>query len=143
MANSLMAEAETMREFGETLNALDEQQKAYYQAMAVNAQQLIDLGSKTEKAINQINTVVDEDLMKNYEDEEKARLKAEAENKNGSFEKEKEDFAKSIYGEKAKVSGNQILDEKGEVVREFTSNEDWINEMAAANATLEAAEAME
>jgi hypothetical protein len=74
MAQSLISEASTMKEFGETLNALDAQEKAYYQAMALNAQQLLDLGSITEKGVNQINTVFDEDLMKDYEEAEKARL---------------------------------------------------------------------
>jgi hypothetical protein len=41
------------------------------------------------------------------------------------------------------VDGNKILDEAGNVVREFTDNEAWINEMAAADATKQAAEAME
>jgi hypothetical protein len=48
MANSLIEESATMKEYGETLNALDAQEKAYYQAMAVNAQQMLDLGAKTE-----------------------------------------------------------------------------------------------
>jgi hypothetical protein len=111
--------------------------------MALNAQQLLDIGSITEKGMNQINTVFDEDLMKNYEEAEKARLQAEAENKDGNFDKEKEDFVKSVYGDKARVDGNKVLDEKGEVIREFENDEAWINEMAAANATKEAAEAME
>jgi hypothetical protein len=94
--------------------------------------------------MNQINTVVDEDLMKNYEDAEKERLEKEIEGSNSEeFDKEKENFAKSVYGENAKVEGNKILNEKGEVVREFKDDEAWINEMAAANATLKAAEAME
>ena len=37
MAESLLEEAETMREYGESLNAMDAAQKAYYQAMATNA----------------------------------------------------------------------------------------------------------
>jgi hypothetical protein len=37
MAAGLVEEAETMKEFGWTLNALEEQEKAYYQAMALNA----------------------------------------------------------------------------------------------------------
>ena len=143
MAQSLISEASTMKEFGQTLNALNEQEKAYYQAMALNAQQLLDMGSITEKGVNQINTVFDEDLMKDYEETERARLQAEADDKNGNFDKEKEDFVKSVYGDKARVDGNKVLDEKGEVIREFEDDEAWINEMAAANATKEAAEAME
>jgi hypothetical protein len=52
MASSLIEEAETMKEYGETLNALDAQEKAYYQAMATNAQQLIDLGKYSEQQMN-------------------------------------------------------------------------------------------
>jgi hypothetical protein len=36
---------------------------------------LLDLGSFTQKQMDTINTVVDEDLMKIYEDNEKERLK--------------------------------------------------------------------
>ena len=143
MAEALVADAETMKEFGDTLNKTDEQQKAYYQAMAINAQSFIDMGSMNEQAQNQINTVVDEDLMKDFEEAERERLTKEIDGSNSEeFEKQKEAYAKSVYGANARVDGDQILDEKGEVVREFTDDESWINEIAAANATEKAAAAM-
>jgi hypothetical protein len=40
------------------------------------------------------------------------------------------------------VDGNQILDEKGEVIREFEDDEEFAQAMAAAQATKEAADAM-
>ena len=142
MANSLLTEAETMLEYGQTLNAVEEQEKAYYQAMALNAQQLLDLGSFTQQQMDTINTVVDEDLMKIYEDNEKERLENQMDADALAFEKSKEDFAKMVYGEGARVKGNKIVDETGETLREFDNDESWINEMAAANATKQAAEAM-
>jgi uncharacterized protein with gpF-like domain len=94
-----------------------------------------------------MSTVVDEDLMKAYEDQRKAELNKTKEkdgssDENTDWTQEKENFAKQQYGENARVEGNKILDEKGEVIREFTNDEAWINEMAAADATLQAAEAM-
>ena len=142
MAQSLLEESETMREFGESLNSLNEQEQAIYSAMALNAQQLLDLSSFTQTQMDQINTVFDDKLMKSFEESEKERLKTEAEDKDGNFEKEKEDFAKAVYGNDARVKGNKIVDEKGETIREFENEEAWINEIAAANATKEAAEAM-
>jgi hypothetical protein len=89
-----------------------------------------------------INTVVDEDLMKIYEDSEKERLEKQMDADEEAFKKSQEEFAKMVYGEGARVKGNKIVDEAGETLREFDKKEDWINEMAAANATQEAAEAM-
>ena len=144
MANALLSDTGELLEFGQHLNAVDEQQKAYYQAMALNAQQLLDLGKYNEHQMNQINTIVDEDLMKNYEEAEKERLQAQAEESSDKeFDKAKEDFAKSIYGDKVRVDGNKIIDEKGETLREFEDDEAWIQEIAMANATQKAAEAME
>ena len=143
MAKSLVEESETMLEFGQALNATDAAQKAYYQAMATNAQQLIDLGAHSEQQIDQMNTVVDEDLMKAYEDQRKAELTTMKDEKGQEqFNQAKADFVKQQYGSNARVEGNKVLDEKGEVIREFTNDDAWIAEMAAADATLHAAEAM-
>ena len=142
MAQALMDESETLLEFGNTLNAVDAQEKAYYQAMATNAQQLLDLGQFSEQALNQINTIVDEDLMKVYEEAEKERLLKESKEDENEFEKSKEAFARATYGSNAKVVGNKIIDEKGETVREFSDDKEWINQIAAAEATTKAAEAM-
>jgi predicted RNA-binding Zn ribbon-like protein len=59
-----------------------------------------------------------------------------------AFKKSQEEFAKMVYGEGARVKGDKIIDETGETLREFDDDESWINEIAAANATKDAAEAM-
>ena len=144
MAKSLLEESETMLEFGQALNATDAAQKAYYQAMATNAQQLIDLGAHSEKQIKQMSAIVDEDLTKAYEDQRKTELQNMKDEKGQeAFNDAKADFVKQQYGGSAKIDGNKILDEKGEVIREFTDDDAWIAEMAAADATLQAAEAMQ
>jgi hypothetical protein len=87
--------------------------------------------------------IVDEDLIKVYEEKYKKEL---TEGANGSDSEEyknaKTEYAKRTYGANARVDGNKILDEKGEVIREFEDEEAFIAEMAAAKATLEAAESM-
>jgi polyribonucleotide nucleotidyltransferase len=116
-----------MREFGDSLNAMDASQKAHYQAMATNAQQLVDMTNRTEQDQKQMTSVVDEDLMKTYEDQYKEQLQKAAKAKsNDSNDKEfddaKAEFAKQVYGEGVRVDGNKIIDEKGETVREFTDD---------------------
>jgi hypothetical protein len=89
--------------------------------------------------------VVDGQMMKEMEEKRAAEIAKEYEDKSNTdeFDQMKEDFAKEQYGAGARVDGNQILDEKGEVVREFDSDEEFAQAMAAAQATKEAAEAME
>jgi hypothetical protein len=116
--------------------------------MATNAQQLIDLGKYTEDQMNQMSTVIDEDLMQTYEDDRKAELEAlkqknTDDSNNTEFADAKKDYVAQQYGANARIDGNKILDEKGEVIREFADDDAWIAEMAAADATLKAAEAME
>ena len=144
MASQLLANSEEIAEYGQSLNAMDAANKAYYQAMATNAQQLIDLGKYSEKEVGAMTEVVDEELLASYKQQYKDDLTERAgTSESDEYKQAKKDFAKEVYGENARVDGNKILDEKGEVIREFTDDDAFINEMAAAKATKKAAEAME
>lgn len=144
MAAEVLNSSEEIAKYGESLNAMDAANKAYYQAMATNAQQLIDLGKYTDGQINQMTEVVDEDLMAQYKKQYEDELTQGADDSDSDeYKQAKDDFAKEVYGENSRVDGNKILDEKGEVIREFTNDEAFINEMAAAKATKQAAEAMQ
>jgi histidinol phosphatase-like enzyme len=107
MANSILSNAKDIKEYGKTVDALDAQEKAYYQAMATNAQSLIDLNKFTEQEVNQMSNVVDDDLIKTYEEEEKKRLEKMVNNgdKEG-LQKAKEDFVKETYGDNARIKDN-------------------------------------
>ena len=139
LASEFADSSDELVDFGQSTAAARAEQDAYYQAMATNAQSLIDIGAYTEDQLSQMSTVVDEDITKKFDEDEANRLKSlEKED----FEKEKEDYVKEVYGENYRVDGDKILDEAGEVVREFADSEAWIKEMAAADATLKAAELM-
>ena len=140
MAYALLDDADTLRAYGESLNALDAQEKAYYQGLAANAQQLVDLSSYSQEQIDQMSNLVDEDLMKIYE---KRAAESFSNMDDDALKKAKEKYVKQTYGSKARIDGNKIIDEKGETIREIESDEVWKQEMAAAQATLEAAKQME
>ena len=140
MAEEFAKNSDALVDFGQSTTAARAEQEAYYQAMATNAQQLIDLGAYSEKQIDQMTTVVDNEIMDKFKQDKTAEF--EAMNKE-DFNKAKEDFVKETYGEDYRVDGNKVIDKAGEVVREFADTEAWITEMAAAEATLQAAQAME
>ena len=142
LAREFSKDKEALIQFGEATLATKAQQEAYYSAMAMNAQQLINLSNFKEDEIAQMSNVVDSDKMKAYEDE--ARSEFEAKSKEDK-KKAKEEYAKATYGEDARVDGDKIiyLDEDGKEQERTMTDESWANEIAAAQATEKAAKAME
>ena len=143
MAVRLSENADELRKYGNSVEAADAQMEAYYDAMSMQAQSLIDLGKYSQEQVAQMGNVVDGDAMEGYigefADEYKNMSKDE-------LNAAKEEYAKTTYGEDAKVDGNKITykDAEGiEQTAEFSGDEDWINAMAAASATEKAANAME
>ena len=139
MAANFFKNKESLLDYGRSLNEADAQMKAYYLSLATNAQQMLDLGAYTEKAINQMNQIVDEDITKAYY--EKA-LEEVNDLEGDKLESARREFAKSMYGASARVDGNKILDELGNVLMTFENDEGWAAQMAAAQATQRAADAM-
>lgn len=139
MAETFLENEEILRDYGQALSQTEAEQKAYYQAMATNAQQMINLAAYTQQQLDWMTNVVDEDLVKAYE--EKAKKELEELDKD-ELKLAKQNYVTRIYGENARIEDNKILDEKGETLREFVDDEDWLNEMASANAVIESANAM-
>lgn len=140
LAQSFAEDTAALLEYGEALRATNNEQKAYYQAMAMNAQSLIDLGAHTQEQIDQMSTVVDDDLLKVYEENQKKELDNLSRKE---WKKRREEFVKQQYGENARVKGKKIVDANGDVITEFVDNESLKEQIAAAEATTDAAEAME
>lgn len=140
MADNFFKNKEELLEYGRTLNETEAQQKAYYLSLATNAQQMLDLGAYTQKQIDQMSQVVDEDITKAYYEAEKKLI----DNMSGDeLEQARKEFAKSAYGQTARVDGDKILDELGNVLMTFENDEGWATQMAAAKATQKAAESMQ
>ena len=139
MADTFLENEEVLRDYGQALIQTEAEQKAYYQAMATNAQQMINLAAYTQQQLDWMTNVVDEDLTKAYEEKSKKELEELGKNE---LKLAKQNYVARVYGENARIEGNKILDEKGETLREFVSEEDWLREMASANATIDAANAM-
>lgn len=140
MADAFFKNKEELLAYGRTLNETEAQQKAYHQSLLTNAQQMLDLGLYTEKQIDQMNQIVDESIMDAYIEAERKLI----EEMNGDeLEKARREFAKSTYGSTARVDGDKILDELGNVLMTFENDEGWTTQMAAAKAMQRAADAME
>jgi hypothetical protein len=79
----------------------------YYEALAFQTQQMIDLGKWGDRERNQISTVFDKDLIQDYQENELERL---SKLNKDQLQLEKESFASAVYGNGAVVSDNTILD---------------------------------
>jgi 23S rRNA A1618 N6-methylase RlmF len=93
-----------------------------------------------------MTNVVDRDLISIYEEEARNTLTKVDENdtsNNDEFKEKQEEYVAKTFGENARIDGNKVVDEKGEVIREFTDEDAWIDAMVAAEATEKAAAAME
>ena len=146
LAERLWENAAELKEYGATIVETNAAQKAYYSAMAQNAQQMINLEKYSTDDIEQMNNAIDADRMKKLEEEEKQRLAKEAEYSNSAeFEAEQKAFVQSQYGNDARIDGNKVIYYEDGLEKEkvFEDDEAWINAIAAANATKEAADAME
>ena len=140
MADAFLKNKDALLEYGKSLNQAESQMEAYYNSIAVNAQQLLDQAEWTQGQLDQMSNVVSSGLVQRYQENEEERLN----NLNKEeFNNEKLRWAKETYGENVRVDGNKILDEKGEVLLEFENEDGWKAQMAAANSLQKAAEAME
>ena len=142
LAESFAEDTDALLEYGATLSATNAAQKAYYQAMATNAQSMIDLGKYSEEAIDQMSSVVDADKIKQYEEELKETY---ADDDSKATEAELEKYMEGLEGVKEvkKIKDNKVvyIDEEGKTQK--VDKEIYMQQMIAAKATEKAASAME
>ena len=141
MAEALAEDTTALLEFANATVAAEAQQKSYYQAMATQAQSLLDLGAYTEQEMNQISSVVGAERVKALEDTERERFESlEKEDKNAELQA----YAESVYGKGAKVKDDKIVYyEDGEKKEAQINKEQLAQQMLSTKATEKAKIAME
>ena len=137
--------SDELREYAETIAAADAETKAYYQAMALNAQKLLNMDQYSQQEKDQMSSIVDSDktqlikenLEKQYEQEWYASDSQE-------IKDAKNKYARQQYGDDAYVSGNKIVyyDENGDKQTKRLTNDEWAQTLSSANAADKIAEAM-
>ena len=138
--------SEELRKYAETVAAANAETKAYYQAMALNAQKLMNMDQYSQQEINQINSVVDSDKTQLIKENLENQYKQEGAGSDSQEIKEaKDQYARQQYGEDAYVNGNKIVyyDENGEKQTKKLTNDEWAQTLSSANAADKIAEAME
>ena len=133
-ASQLEDVGEDLKEFGDELNAMTEQERLYNQQMANLALEGIDLDKYSEAQQSQMSSAATAELS--------AQMNASMQEKFDTMSKEeaesaKEDVAKNLYGEDATVSGNTItyIDEEGEEQTKDLTDEEFKEQWAAMEAT--------
>ena len=128
-----------LQEYGKTLRQREEEEKALYEAMGLNAVQMIDQNALTEKEMQQATVAADATLMK-------AQEEAAKKNNTNLTEAEAKKKAAAAYG----VSEDEVeVDKDGNVTvgsgddKKEYSKEEFEAQMAAVDATNAAAAALE
>lgn len=119
--------------------ALGSSTGAYYTAMITNAQQSLDLSTYTQTQIDQMTTLVGEEMLKTIIATQKDAVSKMS---RADLNEAKEEYVRNTYGAGYTVKGNKVYNEEGEEVRKFT-DETFKNAIAAAKATEKAANKME
>ena len=145
MAKTFAQNTESLQDFGKATLQSKAAIEAQYSAMAMQAKQMINLNNYTAEEQEQMSNAINAEKMKEIEETRAKELEAEYQNKSNTdeFDNMKNEYAKEMYGAGARVKNNKILDEAGNVVREFKNEDEFAAAMASSQATKEAAEAME
>lgn len=140
--------AEELRAYGEEVKARTEQEKALYEAMAMNAISLVDTANMTAEEMDYINTAGSAEYMESFKE---AGLKQIEEETADMGKGEKKDYYKEkaaeIYGvDASQVSvdknGNVTIEDEDGEEKEITA-ENFKNQLAAYEGTEAAAKALE
>ena len=137
-------DVDALREYGESLQQADEQTKALYEAMALQAQQLVDMSNWTDQQRNQANNLVTGEDVKRYEDEFKEQYSADSSNDDNATNQELIKYMESLDGVSSvkNVRADKIayIDDKGE--KQVVDKETYLKQMYSAKATEKAASAI-
>ena len=131
-----------LKEYGEQIQERKEQEKALYEALALNAVQMVDSSKLTEEQLKYVNTAASADYITHFE---KETIK--------SIQDETKDMGKEAYADWAKSKAMELygtdeisVDDDGNVTigtgdnAKTVDRESFEKQLAAANATEEAAE---
>ena len=134
-----------LKEYGEQVQARKEQEEALYEALALNAVQMVDSSKLTEEQLKQVNTAANAEYIQYFENEAKKSILEETKDMDKDGYK---DWAKSkameLYG-----TDEISVDNDGNVTigtgdnAKTVDRESFEKQLAAANATEEAAEKLQ
>lgn len=137
-------DVDALRAYGESLQQADEQTKALYEAMALQAQQLVDMSNWTDQQRNQANNLVTGEDIKRYKDEFKDQYSDDSSNDDNATNQELIKYMESLDGISSvkNVRGNKVayIDDKGE--KQVVDKQTYLNQMYSAKATEKAASAI-
>ena len=140
-AEELGDNAEELKKYGETVNALDAQQKALLESMAMNAAQMVDTTEMSAEEIQQVSAATDANFAKVIQDKELDRLE---ELGKAEFKAEAEKVAKEMYGEDATVKDNgDVVYTDADGNKKTIKRDQFEDQVAAANGSELMAHALE
>lgn len=151
-ADQMWDNVDEMRDYGRALNETEQQQKAAFDAMAMQAQQLANTLSMTDEQIQQSTNIVDGDLTEklyNSKMEELTNLQDEADSGDDQYNGYREDIEKAIkqkYGSSAKLGDDgeiTYVGEDGDTKTVTLDDEEMKNMIATQYATEGAKNAIE
>ena len=145
LANALGDDVEALKAYGKEVQARTEQEKALYEALALNAVQMVDTAEMTEDEQKQISVAANADYAQLFEEQAKNSIDAMTSGMDSDeyaeYAKEK---AKELYGtEDVEVDkdGNVTVG-KGDDAK-TVSSEEFEKQLAAAQGTEDAAAALQ
>ena len=113
LASRFYDNANKLREYGNSLVAVEEQQRAAYDAIAANAQQLADNLSMTDEEIKQSLVLVDGEVSKSLYDQKMKELEGanfeNIKNLDDNSKKQLDDAIKAQYGETATIDDKGVV----------------------------------
>ena len=139
-AEGFVNDTAALIKFGQAVEDTERQIEGYYEALAYQTQQMIDLGKWSDSALNQMSTVFDKDLMQDLQSTELERLSNLDKHQLAT---EKQSYASAIYGAGAKIDGDKVVDAQGNVLRTFATDAEWLEEMSAYSAMKKGSTLME
>lgn len=139
-AKELNEATKELKDFGNELKVIGEQDQIFYASMAQEAINTIDASQFTDKELKQMDVAATSEYSKAFNEASQAKLEKAIieEGKNSeTFQKAKEEVAEDLYGEDATVNGNVITyyDENGDKQTKKLTEEEFKEKWTAIDAT--------
>lgn len=144
MANKLDEGAKELKEYGEAVAQRKEQEEALYEAMALNAVQMVDTAGMLADEIQQVNVAASEEYIKTFEKDAMLEIGKKIKDM-GKYEQRDwvKAQAQSLYGtEDVEVDGDEVTIGSGDEAKTITM-EEFLKQLASSSGTEDAAKALE
>ena len=131
---------ESLKEYGEALEERTAQEKALYEAMALQTQQMVDMTNLTEAERAQVSTASTEEYMKYFYQQQLESIEGMS---GDEYKKMAEEKAKELYGDSATVAKDGTVTYGTEDGQVKITREQFEAQLAATEASEEAAKSLE